>query len=237
MKERTQWHWFVWGKHPGVADFIQAGTQTPLFQSFTKWMDTGFSKVDPQLKKKSRHRSWRFWSKGAGSAVVCGLVRNSCDCYGRSFPLLLMGTGKLADWSINHSLLPFAFESVWKHFEYLAAARHDSVKALSDALQQVKLPQPLWREFQMRIYRAVNLNCHGKIETQLHGGNRLCKIASLASEDLIQELYFCSILVATTESVAPTAVFIGESGAGVAVGMIHDTLKPSDFAWLWSIKG
>ncbi len=236
MRDRTQWDWFVWGKHPGVADFVCAGTQTPLFQRYTKWVDTGFSKVDAALKVKSRHCSWRFWSKGAGDKVVCGLVRNSCDSYGRSFPLLYLGMGRLADWARNCSLLPFAFEPIWKQFEYVAAGRYDTVKGLSDALQLIPPPEPLWRQYQQRIYSAPNLSTQAGMDTQISGNTRLCKIECRASEELPQDLCFCSNVVAVSDNGAPTAVFIGELGVRIGVAMIDDLLKPSDFAWLWSLQ-
>jgi type VI secretion system ImpM family protein len=234
MKHRDRWCWFVWGKHPGISDFVYAGEQTQLFQKFTKWVDTGFSKVDPELKKKSRHCSWRFWSKGADADVVCGLVRNSCDSYGRSFPLLCLGTGRLSDWSRNCSLLPFAFEAVWKHFEYIAAARYSSVKELNDILLLVQPPEPSWRQFQMRIYSESNLYRQGRYDTHAFKGRRLCEIDCDASENLPQDLCFCSNIVATSESGPPTAVFIGEPASRIAVAMVDEALKPADLAWLWS---
>ena len=236
MRKRDQWYWFVWGKHPGISDFVCAGTQTPLFQRFTKWVDTGFSKVDPELKRKSRHCSWRFWSKGAGADVVCGLVRNSCNSYGRSFPLLCLGMGKLSEWSRNCSLLPFAFEAIWTHFEYIAAARYSSVSDLNEMLQLVQAPEALWRQYQMRIYSASNLYRQGDYYTHAHGRNRLCEIDCNVSENLPQDLCFFSDIVATSDNGAPTAVFIGELANRIAVAMIDDTLKPADFSWLWSLQ-
>jgi type VI secretion system ImpM family protein len=236
MRNRNLWDWFVWGKHPGVTDFVCAGTQTPLFQKFTKWVDTGFSKVDTTLKVKSRYCSWRFWSKGGGGDVVCGLVRNSCDSYGRSFPLLYLGTGRLADWTRNCSLLPFALDSIWKRFEYVAASRYDTVRGLSDALQLIQPPEPLWRQYQHRIYSGPNLCIHGGVDTKIFGTTRLCEIDCRVSENLPQDLCFCSNVVATSDNGSPTAVFIGELGSRIAVAMIDDLLKPSDFAWLWSLQ-
>ncbi|MBR9981939.1 MAG: type VI secretion system-associated protein TagF [Desulfatitalea sp.] len=236
MNSRMQWNWFIWGKHPGVSDFIFAGSQTPLFQRFTKWVDTGFSKVDPALKKKSRHCSWRFWTRGTADAVVCGLVRNSCDSYGRSFPLLIMGTGLLKDWSRNRSLLPFAFESIWKGLEYAAAARYDTVKSLDGAMQLIEPPEPSWRRYQARIHSAANLYTQEQFDTQKTGNNRLYKIDCRLPENLPRDLCFCSNMVATNDNGAPTAVFIGETGNRIAVAMIEDILKPADFTWLWSLQ-
>lgn len=236
MRDRIQWNWFFWGKHPGVPDFVVAGTPTPLFQRFTQWVDTGFAKVDAALKIKSRHCSWRFWSKGTSGEVVCGLVRNSCDSYGRSFPLLCLGAGRLADWSRNCSLLPFAFEPIWKQFEYVAAARYDTIKALNDAAQLVKPPEPMWRDYQMRIYSQADLYQQCRYELRSVGGNRLCEIDCRVTEDLPKDLCFCGNILATSINGAPTAVFIGELGPRLAVAVVDNMLKPSDFVWLWSMQ-
>lgn len=236
MHNSAQWNWFFWGKHPGVPDFVAAGTATPLFQRFTQWVDTGFAKVDPDLKKKSRHCSWRFWAKGTSGDVVCGLVRNSCDSYGRSFPLLCIGAGRLSNWARNCSLLPFAFESIWKQFEYIAAARYDTIKALDDASQLVKPPEPLWRDYQVRIYSQADLYRQSSYDFRVIGNNSLCEIDCREAEDLPKDLCFCSNMLASTGNGTPTAVFIGELGHRLAVAMVGNMLKPSDFVWLWSMQ-
>ncbi len=238
MRDHLKWNWFFWGKHPGVPDFVLVGTQTALFQRYTQWVETGFAKVDECLKMKSRYCSWRFWSKGTSGEVVCGLVRNSCDSYGRSFPLLCLGSGRLADWSRNCSLLPFAFEPIWKQFEYVAAARYGTVKALKDALQLVYPPEPLWQDYQERIHQPSDDNHSRKNNYDIESvnGNRLCQIDGHVSEDLSEDLSFCSNMVAASGNGTPTAVFIGELGSRLAVAMVDDLLTPSDFVWLWSMQ-
>jgi len=134
--------------------------------------------------------------------------------------LLCLGMGKLSEWSRNCSLLPFAFEAIWTHFEYIAAARYSSVSDLNEMLQLVQAPEALWRQYY----------------TQAHGQNRLCEIDCNVSENLPQDLCFFSDIVATSDNGAPTAVFIGELANRIAVAMIDDTLKPADFSWLWSLQ-
>jgi hypothetical protein len=144
--------------------------------------------------------------------------------------------GRLADWARNCSLLPFAFETIWKQFEYVAAARYDTLKGLSDALQLIPPPESRWRQYQQRFYSAPNLYAHAGVDTLFSGTSRLCRIDCRASEDLPQDLCFCSNVVAVRDNGTPTAVFIGELGERIAVAMIDDLLKPSDFAWLWSLR-
>ncbi len=236
MKRSNQWNWFVWGKHPGVEDFICAGTQTPLFQRFTKWVDNGFARIGMDLKSRAMHCSWRFWTKGASEDVVCGLVRNSCDSYGRSFPLLYLGTGQLKDWTHNCSLLPFAFESTWKGFEYVAAARYHSVGRLNETLQLIEPPAPDWRQYQQRIHNATNLSTVANFDEKVEGQKRLYKIACELPEDLPHDLNFCSRVMVRGKLTTPMAVFIGEIEAQIAVAIIDQVLNPADFAWLWTLK-
>jgi type VI secretion system ImpM family protein len=236
MSKQNPWNWFVWGKHPGVPDFICAGEQTQLFQRFTRWVDTGFSRISAELKSKSRHCSWRFWSKGANDQVVCGLVRNSCDSYGRSFPLLYLGSGGLENWQRNCSLLPFAFESVWKHFEYAAAARYESVARLNETLQTIEAPVPQWRLYQERIHSKPVLHTHSICDETVENNKRLYRLNCQFPEDLPHDLSFCSNIVAATKLALPTAVFISEVDEHIAVAIIENMLMPAEFAWLWSIQ-
>jgi type VI secretion system ImpM family protein len=235
MTKKIPWNWFVWGKHPGVPDFICAGSQTRLFQRYTRWVDTGFARINADLKKTSRHCSWRFWSKGANDEVVCGLVRNSCDSYGRSFPLLYLGSGSLKNWQQNCSLLPFTFEPVWKHFEHAAAARYESVARLNETLQLIESPEPEWRIFQQRIHSASILHTHAICDERVEAGRRLYRINCRFPEDLPHDLSFCSNVIAG-KKLMPTAVFISELGENIAVAIIENMLKPSEFIWLWSLK-
>lgn len=236
MKRNHTWKWFVWGKHPGVEDFISAGSQTPLFQRFTKWVDNGFMRIGADSELRSGHRSWRFWTKGTEDEVVCGLVRNSCDSYGRSFPLLYIGAGDLQNWAANCSLLPFAFESVWKSLEYVAAARYHSVEQLAEALQLIQPPESTWRQYQRRIYNAPNLYTEANSDEQVDGQKQLFKIDCERPENLPRHLIFCNNVMTKDEIDAPMAVFIGEIGSCVAVAMVHTMLHPSDFTWLWSLR-
>jgi type VI secretion system ImpM family protein len=235
MKHQTAWKWFVWGKHPGVEDFICAGTRTPLFQRFTKWVDNGFARITGDPLLRARHLSWRFWAHGAGDDIVCGLVRNSCDSYGRSFPLLYLGSGHLNGWQRNCSLLPFAFEPVWKQFEYVGAARYHSVKRLNDTLQLMQAPGPAWHHYRERIYREANLNSAAGFDEEINGENRVFKIECKLPENLPHDLNFCNQVMPREDRKAPNAVFIGEIGTRIAVAVVNTILTPTDFNWLWSL--
>ena len=236
MWHRKTWKWFVWGKHPGVADFICAGAQTQLFQRFTKWVDNGFSRINQDVELRSRHCSWRFWTHGGGKDIVCGLVRNSCDSYGRSFPLLYLGTGELKDWSSNCSLLPFALEPVWKNFEYVGAARYHSVTRLHEALQLIQAPGPAWHRYRQRIYSEPNLYSAASFDEEICGQNKVFKIECKFPENLPHDLNFCNQVMPKGAQNPPKAVFIGEINRRIAVAIVDNVLTPADFSWLWSFR-
>ena len=64
--------------------------------------------------------SWRFWAKGANKkALVCGVARDSSDSVGRPYPLLVVGTGPLADWEDEWELLPAACENTWNQMDVM----------------------------------------------------------------------------------------------------------------------
>lgn len=236
MANQTKWVWFMWGKHPGVEDFICAGTQTQLFQRFSQWVDNGFARIITDSHMRSRHCSWRFWAHGTGRDIVCGLVRNSCDSYGRSFPLLYLGSGELEDWTQNCSLLPFAFESVWKNFEYVGSARYNSVERLNQSLQLIPPPSPDWRRYRSRIFNASNLYSASRCRQEESGKNRVFKIECELPENLPHDVNFCSQVMPKNNQPSPTAVFIGEIGSRIAVAIMDDVLIPADFSWLWSLR-
>ncbi len=235
MKNRTQWQWYAWGKHPGLEDFVWAGMQTPLFQRFTKWVDNGFARLNTDSKLRSRHCSWRFWTRGAGHQIVCGLVRNSCDTHGRSFPLLYVGAGGLEDWMRNCSMLPFAFESIWKSFEYAASARFDNLRQLNEALQLIQQPEPQWRTYQQRIYNRAELSAESGSKEAVEDGRRLLLVDCGLPENLPFDLRFCRRVMSMGDDQSPLAVFIGEIEDRIAVTIIDRILTPADFVWLWTL--
>jgi type VI secretion system ImpM family protein len=235
MKTQNQWRWFVWGKHPGMSDFISAGNHSPLFQRFTKWVDNGFSRIAVDDGLKSRHCSWRFWTHGKEDGIVCGLVRNSCDSFGRSFPLLYLGTGELRGWPHNCSLLPFAFESVWKSFEYAGAARYHSLQRLNQSLQSLRPPEPEWHQYRQRIFNQPNLYENAEFEEKADGRNRVFTVACKLPENLPHDLNFCNQVMPKNAREPLKAVFIGEIGSRIAVAIVDDILIPTDFTWLWSL--
>lgn len=236
MPNEHHWKWFTWGKHPALEDFVWAGTQTPLFQRFTKWVDKGFARFKEDSQMRTRNCSWRFWTRGTGTEVVCGLVRNSCDTHGRNFPMLSIGSGGLANWPGNCSLLPLAFESMWKNVEYVASARFDTARQLNESLQLIEQPIPDWHAYQERIHNTAPTSKPLNCDEIMVDGKRLLQINCGQPENLPLHEQFCRRVTTMAEDQSPLAVFIGEIEDNIAVAIINHALVPDDFVWLWNLN-
>lgn len=238
MSEDYKWQWFGWGKHPGVSDFISTGEQTPLFKRFTQWVENGFYQImkEPELKLRSRHCSWRFWTHGTGEDIVCGLVRNSCDSYGRSFPLLYLGRGELSDWQQHSFLLPFAFEPVWKNFEYIGSARYRSLEQLNEALYLTRTPNPYWEQYTERMKKWELKPSGIEFNEKDSEKARFIRYKCRFPEELPFEPIFCHQVTPAENKQTSKAVFIGEVRGEIATAVVENTLTPSDFKWLWSLS-
>jgi type VI secretion system protein VasJ len=236
MPNDYHWKWYTWGKHPALEDFVWAGTQTHLFQKFAKWVDNGFAGFSEDSEMRTRNFSWRFWTKGTGKEVVCGLVRNSCDTHGRNFPLLCIGAGGLANWSGHCSMLPLAFESMWKSIEYMASARFNTAGQLHESLQLIEQPIPDWYGYRQRLHITANASKSLSCDETVEDGKRLLRIDCGQPENLPLEMHFCRRVTAMAEDQSPMAVFIGEIQGNIAVAIINHALVPDDFVWLWNLN-
>ena len=86
MRIRDNWQWFVWGKHPGIEDFISAGTPTPLFQKFTKWVDSGFAAIINDDILRTRFHSCAFGQPAPGTRSYAGSSAIAVTVMAEAFP-------------------------------------------------------------------------------------------------------------------------------------------------------
>lgn len=168
--------------------------------------------------------------------MVCGLVRNSCDTHGRNFPLLCIGTGGLTNWAGHCSMLPLAFESMWKNIEYVASARFDTARQLNEALQLIEQPVPDWNGYQQRLHISAKSSKPLSCDETVQDGKRLLQIDCRQPENLPMEMHFCQRVKGMVEDQSPMAVFIGEIQDNIAVAIINHALVPDDFVWLWTLN-
>jgi type VI secretion system ImpM family protein len=146
LMEGQRWAWAAFGKHPSAKDYFQFRLQSSLALAFAQWVENGFGRV-PEKSRRQGIYSWRFWSRGLKrGTLVCGLGKSSGDGVGRSYPLMLLGEGRLDRWMQHWHLLPFVLAPVWANLEYCAARRIDNIHQLEADLQRIQAPKPAWKE-------------------------------------------------------------------------------------------
>ena len=122
IRVERRWQWLAHGKHPSARDYFKIGADFPLGRAFSEWAGKGYEGIVTKNRSVSGQASWRFWTREARrDHVVCGILRDSSDAFGRPYPLLVMGSGPVAGWDTNWDLVPFACENAWVQMEYLSA--------------------------------------------------------------------------------------------------------------------
>lgn len=140
---KKNWKWAVFGKHPVAGDFLKTGDTTPLLKSFSKWMEKGFSRLSAD-QKHALVFFWKFWAKGPNGELICGTLQSSVDKYGRHYPLLIIGSGKVQGMMKNWDLLPYACEESWKFLEGFPKKTFRNLKDLKRELKKINPPVTNW---------------------------------------------------------------------------------------------
>jgi type VI secretion system protein VasJ len=147
IKLKADWRWTAIGKHPAARDYIRLGDDAPLADAFAGWIENGYRRFVKQQPDPSGLHSWRFWAKGMRkSHIACGLAKDSSDTLGRSYPLILMGVGKIVGWEKHWDQLPTVLEDVWGQMEYLTAKRFRDLQQMESALVRLTVPCAAWLE-------------------------------------------------------------------------------------------
>ncbi len=148
VKTTNSWYWAAYGKHPVAKDFFSIGHNLPLLKSLSDWVEHGYTKLITLNSTSNSNCSWRFWMRGGRKgSLVCGLIKDSSDGFGRPYPLLIVGTGVLKNWENQWDLLPFACEQTWTQMEYISVQNYNDVSRFEVEIQNVRPPAPEWSEF------------------------------------------------------------------------------------------
>lgn len=249
IRSNRSWRWAAHGKHPAAKDFFSLGRDTPLSRSFSDWVETGYNEMD--LKKSGNHDpvAWRFWAGGSRKDVlVCGVVKDSSDNVGRSYPLLIVGDGALKGCKDQWDLLPFACEKTWVRTEYLSARMFTDFRMLENEIQNIRAPYAEWSGFNAKRKEliesgAILINNAASREFAGIDGDLLDKTEGYISLDqlpvhdhfsLIVSLHY--ILKTHTKGI-PNAVFMGGTVDKSYMAFFKRPLLTDDFARLWSVSG
>ncbi|HHO75383.1 MAG TPA: DUF2094 domain-containing protein [Deltaproteobacteria bacterium] len=230
IKSDTPWVWGAKGKHPVAKDYIAIGDQTPLLMAFSDWMESGYAKTD---HIDSALFSWRFWAKGVNkNDLVCGLIRDSHDSFGRPYPFLVMGTGPLPGWEDRWELLPYILENAWTRLEYFSTKKTTDYSALERELQWI--PHPVLNE-DKEIPSGLGSSAVDILQNILPSKELLIDITAPDSPDPADTIALWHRSLKTSSSRTPNAVFIGGTAQKTLLAVYERSLLAGDFIRLWSV--
>lgn len=234
MKSNSLWQWWAFGKHPVASDFFKLGHEAPLLKGFSEWVEKGYQAILTKRPSCQRLLAWRFWARGIQKGhVACGVVRDSSDRVGRSFPLLVIGTGMLDGWEDHWHLMPFACERTWGQIEYLSAFAVNDLKKLDQEIRQIRPPLPEWSSFEMDRKASKGFEVVNLLNTDRSEG--LFDLNMKAEVDpLIQVAHSLDQIRGRTKE-APNAVFIGGTLDRTYLALFRRPLQTADFIQLWSV--
>jgi type VI secretion system protein VasJ len=231
-------------------DFFSLGQDQPIFRAFSVWVEKGYQILSSKRNPQVSSCSWRFWAKGSKKhALVCGLLKDSCDLIGRRYPLLVMGTGSLEGWEDHWDLLPLSCERSWSQIEYLSAKKHKKFEHLENDLRLSRPPNSRWNELAALrnapkdsgpIERARSLNANfvgieSEVRKMAKENEILVPLKDGTTQDLFGMINLSHHLLRSHLSAIPNAVFMGGGpDANYLVAFIK-ALGPNDFIRLWSV--
>ena len=194
--------------------------------------------------------SWRFWAGGVDrNTLLCGILRDSSDSVGRPYPLLVVGSGFLADWGSRWELVPQACEQAWSQMESISARIFRNLKQLEDELLRVREPQPLWTEFAQIIAqltekgpssgKGIGAESPNYIENQAAaraGDNDIfVALDEITSLDPFTIIHLWHVSLKRYHTEPPKAVFMGGNASASRLAFLRRPLSTQDFVRLWSV--
>jgi type VI secretion system protein VasJ len=249
LKDRNEWQWAAYGKHPALKDYITAGQRFPLMKVFSEWVENGYEMAGSRRQPPDRVVSWRLWARGLGGGnLLCGIVKDNSDSLGRPYPLLILGTGALENWEDNWDLMPLACERAWNDMEYLSTHIYADLNKLEVDLKNVRRPVQDWsalaeEKANLSGFRdgtdissdssTVMQSVDEPISTS--GDREECLVPI---NELLQDQFgfvtSCHTSCKTHSRIVPNFAFIGGTFKRSYLLFLRRPVKPGDFADMWS---
>ena len=249
VKSKSSWNWAAWGKHPVARDYFRVGSKDPLLKAFSDWVEKGYHMLSSKHNYSSNRYSWRFWVKGfKKDNIVCGVGRDSSDSLGRSYPIVIIGTGPLQGWDDHWDILPLACEKTWSHIEYLTTKRFLDFKQMEDGVKIINPPYPNWSEFADQRSSRFESSSNNWLSPQDIRDITKCvdnltkkteffiPLDSESSNDPITLTCLWHSFLKSRIREIPNAVFMGGVPDDIYMAVFKRPLVPGDFVRLWSDK-
>ena len=247
VKHKTGWIWYASGKHPAAKDFLEIGPPDALLQAFAGWVAGGFRQWSSRNDHKATRNSWRFWTRAARKQhLICGVGRDSCDSFGRSFPLVVVGSGRLRKWRSHWELLPLVLDRTWQQMEYLATKRLPNFKQLEDEVRMLPFPTDNWSELNLDGQQTGDHNAGSddsateetRLQNMISGRSDplvgIVPLINVSQNDQPRQIAWLHETLKNRSKQPPNAVFMGGIPGKSCLVLFKRPLRPEDFNTLWS---
>lgn len=247
IKKKESWIWYASGKHPAVKDYFKAGWEEPLLKAFATWIEDGYRQLSTDKDKNVRQNSWRFWVKGTHKMhLICGVGRDSVDSIGRSFPLVITGTGRLRNWESRWDLLPVALDKIWHQIEHLCTKRFLDFKHLENEIHLILSPVKKWTELNAALPRAAHhqtasIGTATERRALQKGLSRrqgpmlgIIPLSHVSQEEQPAKIALLHAMLKEQSRGVPSAVFMGGVPDNTCMVIFSKPVRPDDFRKLWS---
>lgn len=227
----------AYGKHPAFDDYFSVNMESPLANALSSWIESAM-KSGGTADKRKKIRSFRFWVPGIKKEeLVLGIVRDSSDRLGRIYPLLIMGRTRMNNRDKKWPAIFSGFESVFRAFEEMTAARYEAFNAFEASLLKIQFSEPDF-ETDFKISDTALSNClmgwfkseKDKRSVVLPVSELLEKFASHPHESQTRGIF-------KPNSSLPNAVFLGGLPDNPMVNLYNRPLGTRDFYRLFNLYG
>ncbi len=221
----------AYGKHPAFDDYFSVNMAPPLAKALSAWIEGGIKSGGTAEKSKTIH-SFRFWILGIKKEeLVLGIVRDSSDRLGRTYPLLIIGRTRMKNRDKKWPAIFNDFEPVFRSFEEMTTARYETFKEFEANLLNVQFFESKYEKSDTAFSNC--LVAWFKVEI---GGNSL----ALPVSELMAK--FASHTpqkrgISKTNPPLPGAVFLGGLPDNPMVNMYNRPLRARDFHRLFNLSG
>ncbi|HOM28866.1 MAG TPA: type VI secretion system-associated protein TagF [Deltaproteobacteria bacterium] len=223
--------WAAFGKHPVSKDFVALGKAGGVAERILAWVEGGYERYLREAAGALHAPcSWRFVCRGdAFGGIVWGLVRDSCDSVGRTFPLAVVIPGRAARWDSNWVETALGLEGSWSRVEFACSRTYSALPEMEEALDAAcgwDGPPPA--EAHPRAGQA------GARSPVVHTGGMYTVRLGCGAGDR-EELVHALEDIRRSASRPPEAVFMGGSYDAAEVAAFERGLVERDFVRLWNV--
>jgi type VI secretion system protein VasJ len=243
-RTEQRWRWAACGKHPVAGDYFCLGHSFPTARIFADWMEKGYPSLsgkDAELAGAATACGWRFWAAGEKRNLVCGLVRDSYDSFGRPFPLLVVGEGPMGAWEESWESVPSACERAWSYIEYCVTKSIRDLKQLETEILNTPSPSADWMDNgglpSVSLEPASTLSGNAlDVVVPVYQGAEY-DVFQLNAEHSVGKIDAVTVLhrlLKNRQPAVPKAFFVGGDFERTCAVRFNRPLRYADFSTLWS---